>query len=1748
MVVMATSERDTKVKVLDLGLTVLSEGERPVADVVFVHGLQGHPKETWACREAASEAPAESGDDQPFWRRVKTKSRGNQPMMARTQKGNQIFWPEDFLPSDCPSARILTWGYDSKVTKLFSGPANQNSFLGHAQNLLLDLDYDRRHHSTRPLIFVAHSLGGIIVKEVLRRSRGSEFDPALQNIYNSTIAVIFLGTPHRGSQIAPWGIIAKHIVAAVGFDTNARILRDLDMVSSALEFSKEEFSKILKLGTFQVCTFQEALGMKGMRGLNGKVVDEFSSSLDDASERKATINANHMAMCQFSNKDDDGYRKVSREICRAVYRYRQKVGKQQLHSQQEISPAILGTVNSLVTLSRDDLEQRAAKHKLHINKGSAHWFNSRPEYRTWCTSKSCQFLWYARVLDSGTASVMLYQLQRLLSHANVYTQDLTYFFCSPFILIPGETEKRRLTSNLLLCFIIAQLLHSDYNRRSYDRFKLISPGQERELLTSITSADLASEDSLFELFKDLMSAKPDREIRIVIDSIDSLPEKESICFLQRLRHLWNAMMEGTKVIMKILVTSHWAEDIQGILKNLPCIDQDAEASECLTSLSLNAYNVRETNASEGQDDTGDWIRKSPVYEDWDVTNRSSILWIQGKPGSGKSTLLKRILKKLQIEHGVKGQAEVFHDSSTPGHSGAACSINLRAQANADARENKTIIAAFFYNRRGGQTETGHAQMLQSLLFQVLQQDVKLFTSFRETYRRLRDNTGNTIRWSFEDLKAIFLVILKLPLRAYLIIDALDESDEAERDEILSLLPNDCSETTSKVKSIVASRPSLDIKRILEDVKDCHKIVVENENLDDIRKVVDAGLAPVVKTLDPCSSEFRLVHSYLTNNSHGVFLWVELVIRKVEQYVRAGATSEGIMRRLKDTPEDLYPFYADIVRQLKARDVYDIAEANDMLAWASSAARPLNLLEFGDAIAVSAISDLEPLDGCILGKKRYLNPENLRKGIENRSGGLLEITTPRTVSRERYSNYHSKDYSRDLADIEIVQLLHQTVKDFLLTEENAAPFTGYVAQGDRLIIKASVRYLELSLSPASFPEGVAKEVERWELKDYERFVNYLADRPLLNYVLSCLPHHFESLGESPAQESLIRFLQRIQEQPQLYSWCFLALWSVEHGYTSTPIQQVASGRSFVNSTLVTAVRLGLTGVVTLTIAAGSAVNDFDEKNAASPLLAAAKFGRCDVAQILIENGASLDLSWGLHGAALHAAIAAGDINMVRFLLTRGASIGTRDSDESSALTAAARTENHEILMLLTEMGADISARDERGWTALHRVVNEEKIATVELLLASGVPPNALTNDGLTALHLAVAKQDENMVGVLLDQGQIDPDVMDKAGQTPLSRAVVYGQMKIIKLMLNQVRVNPNAANGDGQTALHLAVAKRDDDMVAALLQHERINPNVTDASGRTPLLMASESGYKAAALLLLGRGGVDPNFRDKYDKTPLLKAAQNGHKPIVQILLKRDDVDSSSQDKDGRTALSWAAEGGHESVVQLMLERINIDTETRDKNSRTPLWWAAERGHKAVAQLLLERGNVSPNSKDRDGRTALSCAAEGGHKSLVQLLLEQDGVDPDSQDGDGRTPLWWAAENGHEAVVELLLERDDVTPDPKDTDNRTALCCAAENGHETVVRIFLERDDVQPGFEDKHNRSPLWWAAENGHDGIVRLLLKCHNVSVGSRDERGMTPMWCAKQHGHEAVLWLLKRAVLERWFRAVRIISIITWWRKRTQM
>jgi ankyrin repeat protein len=1131
------------------------------------------------------------------------------------------------------------------------------------------------------------------------------------------------------------------------------------------------------------------------------------------------------------------------------------------------------------------------------------------------------------------------------------------------------------------------------------------------------------------------------------------------------------------------------------------------------------------HVSEGQSGTGNWVWKNQAYNDWDIADRSSILWIQGKPGSGKSTLSKQILGKLQMKHSVKSHAEIFNESSTSADSEKTNNLQHRLQRNTEARGDTTIIAGFFYNRRGGQTETKHAQMLHSLLFQVLQQDSRLFTSFQEVYRNLRENSGNMVSWSYDDLRTIFSNLMtfdKFPLRIYFVVDAIDESDEGERAGTLSLLSNACSESAPCIiKSIIASRSSPDIRMIFEDPKDCYQIVLENENRRDIEKVVEAGLVPIKEALGSCSSDFQFVYSYLIENSHGVFLWVVLVMRKVRQYVRDGATGDGIKMRLKDIPEDLYSFYSDIIKKLKARDKYDIAEAIDMLTWASFTARPLEVREFGDAIAISAASEIEHLDITVLKGKRYRNPDHLRKGIKSRSGGLLEVTIPKTPE-----HFSSKVQPQDSAGTEIVQLLHQTVKDFLLTEENTAPFNANVAHGDRVIASVCTRYLVLSLSYTNFPEDIVKETEYWELPDYECFVRHLEeDRPLLNYALSCLPLHLNRLRrrKDPAQKTLLKSLQQIQEQPEKYCSCLLALWLGHYGYASPAMQQMDYARNFVNTTLVTASKHGFTGMVKSTIEAKASVDGFDEKNASSPLVAAAKSGRCEVAKILIENGATLDLSLEARGTALHAAIAAGDISMVKLLLMRGASTGARDSGESSALTAAANAENHDIVKLLTDMGADISARDERGWTALHRVVGEGKKGMVELLVASGVPANALTNDGLTALHLAEANQDGEMINVLLEQERVDANAKDWDGRTPLSRAVENEHKAMVELLLEQERVDPNAKDYDGRTPLLRAVENEYKAMVELLLEQERVDPNAKDNNGRTALLRAVENGREVMVELLLEQERVDANAEDWGGRTALLRAVENGREAMVELLLERERVNPNVKDKDGRTALLRAVENGGETVVELLLEQEQVDPNIKDKDGRTALLRAVENEHEAMVELLLKQERVDLNVKDNDGRAPLSWAAGNGHETVVKLLLEK-AVDIESNDNYGRTPLWWAAGNGREAVAKLLLEKA-VNIDSKDTSyGRTPLSRAAGNGHKAVVKLLLEKA-VDVDSKDIDGRTPLSRAVWSGYEMVVKLLLE-KAVDVDSKDINGQTPLTRASRSGHEAVVrLLLKKAV-----------------------
>uniref|UniRef100_A0A1I8PIF8 GPI inositol-deacylase n=1 Tax=Stomoxys calcitrans TaxID=35570 RepID=A0A1I8PIF8_STOCA len=118
-------------------------------------------------------------------------------------------WPMEWLPDDHPNTRIIGIDYTSAVTEWSANftkycPCEKGQ--GHIQtraNTLLERISLADVGNDRPVVWIGHSMGGILTKLILMNAKDSK-DPKVQQIAKNTSSIVFLGTPHRGSPIAKW--------------------------------------------------------------------------------------------------------------------------------------------------------------------------------------------------------------------------------------------------------------------------------------------------------------------------------------------------------------------------------------------------------------------------------------------------------------------------------------------------------------------------------------------------------------------------------------------------------------------------------------------------------------------------------------------------------------------------------------------------------------------------------------------------------------------------------------------------------------------------------------------------------------------------------------------------------------------------------------------------------------------------------------------------------------------------------------------------------------------------------------------------------------------------------------------------------------------------------------------------------------------------------------------------------------------------------------------------------------------------------------------------------------------------------------------------------------------------------------------------------------------------------------------------------------------------------------------------------
>lgn len=139
----------------------------------------------------------------------------------------------------------------------------------------------------------------------------------LRSIYVSAYGILFLGTPHNGSDIAKWGVLLQNICSAVlpkrFMETSPHLIGALRTNNETLQNINSLFAEMM--GRYHIYYFHEtrSTNVKGSREL---IVDESSAAPYVEGVERMGIEADHSTMCKFDGENSPGYEAVAEALLR----------------------------------------------------------------------------------------------------------------------------------------------------------------------------------------------------------------------------------------------------------------------------------------------------------------------------------------------------------------------------------------------------------------------------------------------------------------------------------------------------------------------------------------------------------------------------------------------------------------------------------------------------------------------------------------------------------------------------------------------------------------------------------------------------------------------------------------------------------------------------------------------------------------------------------------------------------------------------------------------------------------------------------------------------------------------------------------------------------------------------------------------------------------------------------------------------------------------------------------------------------------------------------------------------------------------------------------------------------------------------------------------------------------------------------------------------------------------------------------
>ncbi|KAI9795942.1 MAG: hypothetical protein M1833_006590 [Piccolia ochrophora] len=491
-----------------------TQGQCHAIDIVAVHGLGGHWEKTW------------------------------------TDKNGKL-WLRDFLPSQLQevsiNARIMSYGYNSKTA--FSRAITNID--NDAEDLLNRLDNRREteEERKRPILFIAHSLGGLVVKKalIIARERSGQY----RNLLKSVQGCVFFGVPHRGSDIAFWVNYPAKLLdhGLLGLGGNTAYIDALKTNSSTWRAISKQF--VERAEPLEIRTFYETERLG-----NVLIVDEESARLNLPKEVAVGVaSSNHINMCKFNNVDSQRYEPVWKAVRKLA---------------QE---AIARSAPSLVSLSERETEclrcLYTSNYKEHKGRnprrilGTCDWFLRHPQYLHWRDTQESNLLWVSASPGCGKSVLASYLVDELGGQESQknFSGTVCYFF------FKDDNDRQKSTTSAL-CAILYQFFNHD---KSLIRYALPAFETKGEQMVK----------EFGTLWDILMTAAADENCGNLICIMDGLDECEELhrdMLLQALIEFssGNESRTGTKQPLKILVTSRPYLSIENKLHDESIIRLKAE--------------------------------------------------------------------------------------------------------------------------------------------------------------------------------------------------------------------------------------------------------------------------------------------------------------------------------------------------------------------------------------------------------------------------------------------------------------------------------------------------------------------------------------------------------------------------------------------------------------------------------------------------------------------------------------------------------------------------------------------------------------------------------------------------------------------------------------------------------------------------------------------------------------------------------------------------------------------------------------------------------------------------------------------------------------------------------------------------------------------------------------------------------------------------------------------------------------------